>query len=75
MLANSELRMEFSLFSDVWSLFKEEQPVGNKGDVEYWDRINQKIMDIMQKYPGEFATELALVILTELERRSKDNEN
>lgn len=69
MLKNEQLQQEFDLFADVWKLFKYAQPVGSRTDVKYWDFLNKKIIEIMEKYPGEFATELSLTILNELERK------
>lgn len=75
MLTNAELTHEFNLFADIWTMFKYFQPVSHRQDVEYWDEVNQRVIDIMHKYPGEFSQELALVVLGELERRRKNNEN
>jgi len=75
MLKNEDMPQEFELFGDIWRMLKGLLPVGNKNDVEYWDTANQAVIEIMHKYTGEFGKALALVVLDELERRCKANEN
>jgi len=75
MVKNEEIKQEFALFGAVWKMLKSLLPVGGRHDVEYWDRVNQEVIEIMHQYPGEFGKALALAVLDELERRMKANEN
>ena len=69
MMTKEDLKQEFDLFADIWKMFKALLPAGDQMDVEYWDTANQMVIDIMQKYPGEFSEELSLAVLSEIERR------
>lgn len=75
MFTNEQMQQEFNLFGDIWKMFKELLPIGNKDDVEYWDGANQKVVEIMHRYPGEFGQGLALAVLDELGRRCKADED
>lgn len=75
MVRNEDIKQEFDLFGDIWKMFKTLLPAGGKDDIEYWDQVNQKVIEIMQQYPGEFGKALSFAVLDELDRRSKENEN
>lgn len=75
MVRNEEIQQEFELFSELWKAYKILLPVGSREDSNYWDGAMNMISGIMRKYPGQFSKDLALAILSDLERRCKENED
>jgi len=75
MVRNEDIKQEFDLFGDIWKMFKSLLPVGAKHDVEYWDQVNKKVIEIMHQYPGEFGKALSFAVLDELDRRCNADEN
>ena len=75
MVKNSEIQQEFDMFADVWKIYKSLLPVQGRHDEAYWDNAVRSISGIIQKYPGQFAKDIALAVLGDLERRCKENEN
>lgn len=75
MVRNEDVKQEFDMFAAVWKAFKSLLPVGTKDDIDYWNNATEQTTAIMQKYPDPFSKDIALAVLTELERRSKANEN
>ncbi len=45
-----------------------------RNDTAYWGGVVEQVSEIMRKYPGQLSKDLALAILGDLERRSKENE-
>ena len=75
MVKNTEVQQEFDMFADVWKLYKALLPVQNKDDEAYWDNAVNSISEIMRKYPGQFAKDISLAVLGDLERRCRENED
>lgn len=75
MVKNADVQQEFDMFADVWKIYKSLLPVQGRHDEAYWDDVERSISGIMQKYPGQFAKDIALAVLGDLERRCKENEN
>lgn len=75
MVRNEEIKQEFALFADVWNTYKLLLPVRPRNDTRYWGEAVEAVSKIMRKYPGQFAKDLSLAVLGDLERRSKENEN
>lgn len=75
MVKNADVQQEFDMFADVWKIYKSLLPVLGRHDEVYWDNVERSISWIIQKYPGQFAKDIALAVLGDLERRCKENEN
>lgn len=75
MVKNAEVQQEFDMFAEVWKVYKALLPVQGRHDKEYWDNVTDSISEIMRKYPGQFAKDIALAVLGDLERRCMENEN
>lgn len=75
MVKNSDIKMEFDLFADVWNTYKTLLPAKPRNDTRYWGEAVEAVSGIMRKYPGQFAKDLSLAILGDLERRSRENED
>lgn len=75
MVRNEDIKQEFELFANVWKTYKVLLPVGSRADTKYWDGATNIISKIMQKYPGQLSKDLALAILSDLERRCEENED
>lgn len=75
MVKNADVQQEFDMFADVWKIYKSLLPVQSRHDEAYWDNVERSISGIMQKYPGQFAKDIALAVLGDLERRCKENED
>lgn len=75
MVRNSDIRLEFNLFADIWMTYKSLLPVGLRDDEAYWDKAVKDTSAIMDKYPGQLAKDLALAILGDLERRCVEIED
>ena len=71
MVKNSEVQQEFEMFADVWKLFKQRLPVGKPDDDEYWEETVNAVKCFMIKYPDSFSKDIAMAVLTEIERRGK----
>lgn len=71
MVKNSEVQQEFEMFADVWKLFKQRLPVGKPDDDEYWEKTVNAVKCFMIKYPDSFSKDIAMAVLTEIERRGK----
>ena len=67
MVKNSEVQQEFEMFADVWKLFKQRLPVGKPDD----DETVNAVKCFMIKYPDSFSKDIAMAVLTEIERRGK----
>ena len=75
MVENSDIRLEFNLFADIWTTYKSLLPVGLRDDEAYWQQAVRDISAVMDKYPGQLAKDLALAILGDLERRCAEIED
>ena len=71
MVKNSEVQQEFEMFADVWKLFKQRLPVGKPDDDEYCEETVNAVKCFMIKYPDSFSKDIAMAVLTEIERRGK----
>lgn len=75
MVKNADIKQEFDLFAEVWNAYKCLLPVRPRNDTQYWGEAVEKVSDIMRKYPGQFSKDLSLAVLSDLERRCRENEN
>lgn len=75
MVKNAEVQQEFDMFAEVWKVYKALLPVKARHDKEYWDSVTDSLSEIMRKYPGQFAKDVTLAVLGDLERRCKENED
>lgn len=75
MVKNTDIQQEFSLFAEIWNTYKALLPVRPQNDTRYWGEAVEKVSEIMKKYPGQFAKDLSLAVLGDLERRCKEYEN
>lgn len=75
MVKNAEVQQEFDMFAEVWKVYKSLLPVKDRHDKEYWDSVTDSLSEIMRKYPGQFAKDVTLAVLGDLERRCKENED
>lgn len=75
MVKNSEVQQEFDMFAEVWKIYKSLLPVQDRHDEIYWDNVQKCISGFMRKYQGQFAKDIALAVLGDLERRCKENED
>lgn len=75
MVRNEDVKEEFTLFSEIWSAYKQLLPVKRRHDVKYWAAVTKSFSEIMGRHPGPLAKALSLAILDDLERRCIENEN
>lgn len=76
--SNSEMRKEFSLFGEVWQLYKNyyngDKVTGTADDPEhekilFWTQFLQDMQEIADKYKSELCDDLLLAVTLELERK------
>ena len=60
---------EFLMFKDFWGLVQEYW--GVEGSDEYWQNVVNGCEEFCRKYNTDFAKDLALTYLEELERKYK----
>ena len=68
MVKNADVQQEFEMFADIWKLYKALLPVQNRYDEAYWDNVVSSISEFMRKYPEQFAKDISLAVLRDLER-------
>lgn len=59
----------FNLYRDIWSWHKKFSKIENSDT--YWQRVLAESEEIRKKYNCQFATDLVLTVIAELERESK----
>lgn len=59
---------EFEMFRDYWNMLEGNWGIENAE--EYWEKVVNDTDSFYQKYKTEFAKELAVAYLNELERRA-----
>lgn len=62
---------EWELFRDYWNLCQSVWKIENNDD--YWQDVVDLTDKFYKKYQSRFARELALALVCELERKSKEN--
>lgn len=71
----NDLKGYNQLINDVWQFFKAHFPPGPiTGADEYWADVVKSGGDLYEKYGTEYAKQLVLETIAELERISKDGE-
>lgn len=61
---------EFEMFRDYWKMLEENW--GVEDSEVYWNKVIEDTDAFYRKYKTEFSKELALALITELERRAKN---
>lgn len=69
MVKNQDVNMEFSLFSEIWKMFKRFYNVSN--DKAYWDKLLEEAYEIEKRYENELCNDLLISVIMELERKYK----
>lgn len=63
-------RQAYEMFSDLWRLYKRyQEPIE---DQRYWDSLVESAGELCRKYPVKLCEDIAISIVNELERRSKE---
>lgn len=71
MATNEQMKTEFALFGEVWTLFKKYFDIQQSEDAR-WDVLLEESAAISQKYQNSpLSRDLLMTIMGELERRSK----
>lgn len=70
MATNEEMKEEFSLFGEVWTLFKKYYIAQNTD--EYWENLIAESNRISRKYNSRLCKDLLLTVTNELERRWRE---
>lgn len=63
---------EFEMFRDYWKMLEENW--GVEDSEAYWNKVIEDTDAFYRKYETEFSKELALALINELERRTKNAE-
>lgn len=61
---------EFEMFRDYWEMLEENW--GVEDSEVYWNKVIEDTDAFYRKYKTEFSKELTLALITELERRAKN---
>ena len=61
---------EFEMFRDYWKMLEENW--GVEDSEAYWNKVIEDTDAFYGKYETEFSKELALALINELERKTKD---
>ena len=69
-VSKGQIKREFNLFGEIWNIYKAYYIPEDTG--AYWDGLVEAITAVQEKYPGELSKDLALAILGDIERRSKE---
>lgn len=71
MATNKQMKTEFALFGEVWTLFKKYFDIRQSEDAR-WDVLLEESAAISQKYKNSpLSRDLLMAVMNELERRSK----
>lgn len=71
-MQNNELIQYYNTFTDCWKLLKEYHDIGQGEQYEEaWDDVVYKSDQIFRKYNTEFARQLVMIVVCELEKQSK----
>lgn len=71
MVTNEQMKTEFTLFGEVWTLFKKYFDIRQSEDAR-WDVLLEESAAISQKYQNSpLSRDLFMAVMNELERRSK----
>lgn len=70
---NNEIQVEYSIFSDVWRLYKTNCYVSD--DKAYWENVINEARVIERKYnSNNLCNDLLIAVITELENNHKNRE-
>lgn len=69
MATNEEMKLEFSLFGDVWRLYKRYYHIPPLGQQGYWQALMDDIDTLNHKYNNTLCRDLLIVVLDDLERK------
>ncbi len=69
MADNSEMQWEYSMFADIWKLFKKFYRT--EADKSFWDDLITAEHEIESKYSSMLCDDLLVAVILELERKHK----
>lgn len=71
-MQDSKLKQYYDIFTDCWHLMKENHDIGQGEQYEdAWDEVVYKSDKIYRKYNTDFARQLVMIVVCELEKQSK----
>ncbi len=74
MVRKADIPTEAAIFTDLWELYKSLLPVGEKDDTSYWDRAVESVQEFIRSHETEFARDMALTVLGDIERRCRNEQ-
>lgn len=73
MADNKVMQPEYSMFADVWKLFKKYY--GIPRDSISWEEVLRDSRDIEHQYNSQLCTDLLVTVIMELERKNQLTED
>ena len=68
MATNEEMKLEYSILSDVWKFYKENYKV--ETTQEYWNEVLKQSKELLNKYENnELCKDLLVALICDLERK------
>lgn len=66
-----EVRQVYEMFSELWKFYKKFESIKNDDEISWFSLCNE-VTRIRKKYQNDFCDSLILPIVSELSKRSED---